>query len=105
MKICADYNGDVLYLRLLGEVDEHGAITARRDADRLADDFAPRTRRAVIDLGGVSFMDSTGIGFLIGRYKKFSRYGVPVYVINPSRETDRILQMSGVYALIPKVQS
>lgn len=105
MKICSDYTNGVLYLRLLGDVDEHGAQTARRDADRLADNFAPRTNRAVIDLRGVSFMDSTGIGFLIGRYKKFSRYGVPVYVTNPSQATDRILQMSGVYALIPKIQS
>ncbi len=105
MKICADYTDGVLYLRLLGDVDEHGAVNARRDADRLADDFSARINRAVIDLGGVSFMDSTGIGFLIGRYKKFSRYGVPVYVTNPSHATDRILQMSGVYALIPKIQS
>nr|MBR6777967.1 STAS domain-containing protein [Clostridia bacterium] len=49
------------------------------------------------------FMDSTGIGFLIGRYKKFSRYGVPVYVTNPSQATDRILQMSGVYTLMPRI--
>ena len=59
--------------------------------------------RAVFDLGGISFMDSTGIGFLIGRYKKFRRYGIPVYVTNPSLSTDRILQMSGVYTLIPKI--
>jgi len=103
MKICADYNERVLYIRLCGEVDEHNASAARRDADKLADNFAVRADKAVIDLGSVSFMDSTGIGFLIGRYKKFSRYGVPVYVTNPSQATDRILQMSGVYTLMPRI--
>ena len=103
MKICADYNDKVLYIRLCGEVDEHNAASARRDADKLADDFAIRSDRAVFDLQSVSFMDSTGIGFLIGRYKKFMRYGVPVYLTNPSLATDRILQMSGVYTLMPKL--
>ncbi len=103
MKICADYNDNTLYLRLFGEVDEHNAAVARRDADRLCESYAPRSQKAVFDLGSVSFMDSTGIGFLIGRYKKFSRYGVPVYLTNPSTATDRILQMSGVYTLIPRI--
>ena len=103
MKICADNKEGVLYIRLCGEVDEHNAATARRDADKLAENFAPRTNRAVIDLNSVSFMDSTGIGFLIGRYKKFSRYGIAVYLTNPSQAADRILQMSGVYAIMPKI--
>lgn len=103
MKICADCKEGVLYIRLCGEMDEHSAATARREADKLAEDFAARIHRAIIDLQSVSFMDSTGIGFLIGRYKKFSRYGVPVYVTNPSQATDRILQMSGVYTLMPRI--
>ena len=103
MKICADCKEGVLYIRLCGEMDEHSAAAARRDADKLAEDFAARINRAVIDLQSVSFMDSTGIGFLIGRYKKFSRYGVPVYVTNPSQATDRIVQMSGVYTLLPRI--
>ncbi len=103
MKICADYKDEVLYVRLLGEVDEHSAALARKDADKLADSFALRSQKAVFDLERVSFMDSTGIGFLLGRYKRFLRYGVPMYVTNPSAATDRILQMSGVYTLIPRV--
>lgn len=103
MTICADYKEGVLYVRLCGEVDEHNAAVARKDADKLAENFASRVNRAVIDLQSVSFMDSTGIGFLIGRYKKFSRYGVPVYLTNPSQTTDKILQMSGVYTLMPRI--
>lgn len=102
MQIRTDYRNNILYMRLSGEMDEHNAASARRDADRLADSYA-QSERAVIDLGEVSFMDSTGIGFLIGRYKKFKRYGIPVYVTNPSYSTDKILQMSGVYTLMPRI--
>lgn len=103
MQIRADLNGKILYLQLFGELDQHNAIGARNTADRLADDYAVHSERAVFDLREVSFMDSTGIGFLIGRYKKFMRYGIPVFVANPTRETDKILQMSGVYTLMPKL--
>ena len=102
MQIRADYKDRVLYMQLSGEMDEHNAAIARRKVDRLAEDYA-HSERAVIDLSNISFMDSTGIGFLIGRYKKFKRYGIPVYVMNPTRSADKILQMSGVYALMPKI--
>ena len=102
MQICTDYQDKVLYLRLSGEMDEHNAASARLYADRLAEQHL-QSEKAVIDLKGVSFMDSTGIGFLIGRYKKFRRYGIPVYVTNPNLGTDKILQMSGVYTLMPKI--
>jgi anti-anti-sigma factor len=48
-------------------------------------------------------MDSTGIGFLIGRYKTFLRFGVPMYITNPNPTADKILAMSGVYTLAPRV--
>ena len=102
MQIQTDFKDRILYMRLNGEMDEHNAALARRTADRLADDYA-HSERAVIDLSNVSFMDSTGIGFLIGRYKKFRCYGIPVYLTNPTLATDRILQMSGVYSIIPKL--
>lgn len=102
MEISANYQNGILYVCLRGEIDEHGAAKARRYADGLADRYVD-SERAVFDLSGVSFMDSTGIGFLIGRYKKFNRYGIPMYVTKPSESTDRILSMSGVYTLTPRI--
>lgn len=102
MKIYPSYIDGVLYIRLDGELDEHNAGLARLEADRLAERYS-NASRAIFDLKHITFMDSTGIGFLIGRYKKFLRFGVPVYVTNVTVSTDRILQMSGVYTLMPKV--
>lgn len=103
MALCVECKSNVLYMRLDGDLDEHNAALLRADADRIAEDYATRLSKAVFDLKNLSFMDSTGIGFLLGRYKKFSRYGIPVYVTNLSSTTDKILQMSGVYSVIPKL--
>lgn len=102
MKINAEYKDEVLYIAVSGEIDEYSAQKARREADKLAETYA-QSKSVVFDLCGVSFMDSTGIGFLIGRYKKFRRFGVPTYVTNPSATTDKILSMSGVYTLMPRI--
>jgi stage II sporulation protein AA (anti-sigma F factor antagonist) len=102
MEIYTNFNGNVLYLCLHGEIDEHSASLVRREADLLAERYAGCIR-VIFDLKNVTFMDSTGIGFLIGRYKTFQRLGVPTYINNPTQETDKILSMSGVYTLMPRV--
>jgi stage II sporulation protein AA (anti-sigma F factor antagonist) len=93
---------NTLYISLAGEMDECSSQAARKECDKLLDDH-PTTRQMVINLADVSFMDSTGIGFLIGRYKKASRQNVLLFVQNPNLAADKILTLSGVYALIPKV--
>ena len=102
MEVCVNRSDGVVYVLLRGEIDEHNAVEARRKADRIADESVG-SKRAVFDLKEVSFMDSTAIGFLIGRYKKFKRYGVPTYLTNPSQSADKILTMSGVYTLMPRI--
>ena len=94
--------GDSLYIYLSGELDEHSVAAARTEADRCIDQGAGLSR-AVFNLAGVKFMDSTGIGFLIGRYKRLKRYGMGMYLENPNAGADKILEMSGLYSIIPKV--
>ena len=48
-------------------------------------------------------MDSTGIGFLMGRYKRLKTYGMEMVIEDPNPDADKILSLSGIYALIPKV--
>lgn len=95
-------NGESLYLYLSGELDEHSVAAVRERADRLIDANAGLSR-AIFNLAGVKFMDSTGIGFLIGRYKKLKNYGMEMYLENPNTNADKILALSGVYSLVPKI--
>ena len=92
-----------LYIKLIGEMDEYSAQSIRAKCDEIIE----RNRsvgRIVINLSEVAFMDSTGIGFLIGRYKKAARLGIPVSVEAPNLAADKILNLSGIYTLIPKAE-
>ena len=59
--------------------------------------------RAVLDLAGVSFMDSTGIGMLIGRYKLLKAKGIPLLLSSPQSVVDKLLSLSGIYEIMPKI--
>ena len=102
MTLQSSRKGENLYIYLTGELDEHSVSTVREHADHLIDENAGLSR-AVFNLAGVRFMDSTGIGFLIGRYKKLKTYGMGMYLENPNTGADKILSLSGVYSLIPKI--
>ena len=102
MEIKSGVLNGTLYLSLSGEFDEHAVKDARRIVDRTIDGNVPLSS-VVFCLGEVSFMDSMGIGFLIGRYKKLNALGVPAYIAGVSRETDKILSMGGIYRLLPKI--
>ncbi|HIU79730.1 MAG TPA: STAS domain-containing protein [Candidatus Coproplasma excrementipullorum] len=102
MKVQTARSGGVLKIKLYGEMDEYSAPDVRAACDRLIDENAG-VRKIIINLADVAFMDSTGIGFLIGRYKKARRRGVALMVENPNFAADKVLSLSGIYTLIPKV--
>ncbi|MBO5046728.1 MAG: anti-sigma factor antagonist [Clostridia bacterium] len=94
--------GASLYVYLDGELDEHTVAEVRARTDLLIDEHASASR-AVFNLANVRFMDSTGIGYLIGRYKRLQRYGIGMFLENPNAGADKILSLSGVYTLMPKI--
>ena len=102
MELTSIRKGCDLFLYLTGEIDGHSVAPVRLQTDALIDDNAGISR-AVFNLAGVKFMDSTGLGFLMGRYKKLSRYGIGMAIEAPDRNADKILSMSGIYTLVPKI--
>ena len=103
MKLQWGKRGENLYIYLSGELDEHSVADVRTTADRLIDENAGLSR-AIFNLAGLRFMDSTGIGFLIGRYKRLKKYGMGMFLENPERAADKILSLSGLYSLMPKIE-
>ena len=70
---------NILTVRLTGELDHSVAAGIRAELDELMLD--PRIRRLVFDLNDLEFMDSSGIGLIIGRYKLMARRGGTVAVV------------------------
>ncbi|MCM1183941.1 MAG: anti-sigma factor antagonist [Roseburia sp.] len=87
-----------LCIRMPREVDHHGAAGIRESADRLIMD--DKVRNIVFDFEDTTFMDSSGIGIIIGRYRKISCFGGKVYAINASDRVRRLLKASGMSAII-----
>ena len=101
MQVSSRLYRDTLYLTLSGELDEHSANYVRLNMDEQMNsmDF----NQIVIDLSGLEFMDSTGIGVLLGRYKKMKQRGIPIYITNPSTHADKIFRMTALYDVMPKI--
>lgn len=90
-----------LYVLLCGELDENSAVHARDKLDELFS--GNRFSQIIIDLSQLDFMDSTGIGVLIGRYKKMKLRQIPIYISNPSKHIEKIFKMTGLYEIMPKI--
>ena len=102
MKITAKTSDAGLYLYLEGELDEYNAAKVREHVDKIIEQNLA-CERVVFDLSGIKFMDSSGIGFLIGRYKKLRRSSTSAYIQSPNAAADKILSVSGIYTLIPRI--
>ncbi|MDE6549892.1 MAG: STAS domain-containing protein [Clostridia bacterium] len=87
-------------ISLRGELDESCAAALRNQLDS---QLCNTGNNVVFDFGEVSFMDSTGIGMLLGRYKKLKAMGKNVYIANPHSHIDRIISMSGMYTIMKKI--
>lgn len=95
-------NKNTLTIYLSGDIDECASSSMRKIVDKIIDD-STQANTAVFNLSEINFMDSTGIGFLIGRYKRLKRYGMSMLIQAPNFNADRVLQISGVYSLIQKI--
>ncbi len=94
------YN-NTLYIMLIGELDEYSAGYARNNLDNIFNQSG--FNQVIIDLSELEFMDSTGIGVLIGRYKKLKSLKIPIYICNPSGHIEKIFRMTGLYEIMPKI--
>lgn len=90
-----------LIAHLDGEIDHHHVMFLRSAMDRVLDDSGAGT--LIFDLSKVEFMDSSGIGLLIGRYKRMQARGGQTYLSGGNRQIDRILALSGIDTLIRRI--
>ncbi|MBQ7579132.1 MAG: anti-sigma factor antagonist [Clostridia bacterium] len=106
MEISYKTVGDKVIAFLKGELDEYTAEHIRLSLDTILSDMQKaNVSELILDFSGVTFMDSTGIGMLIARYKKFNNFGIGIKIKNASGHVDKILAMSGIYTIMPKLSA
>lgn len=101
MEIKYSKTKDALTVYLSGELDEYSANSARAVLDELLLDNI-NVKYIVFDMSDVSFMDSTGVGLLIGRYKKIKQFKKPVYISGATVAAEKVIELSGLYNIMPK---
>ena len=70
-----------------------------RSIDELLDEYLPRD--CVLDMSGLSFMDSSGIAVIVRSYKKMRSAGGRMYIENPQTQPLKVLDASGIDRMIP----
>ena len=91
-------DGERLIVRLAGELDHYCAQSVRRELDSLIADRS--IRWLVLDFSRLQFMDSSGIGVILGRYRQLRDRGGQVGVIHMNPHIARIFHMSGMDRVI-----
>ena len=84
----------LLCIYLYGEIDHHSAVALREDLDRLL--WRDRPRRLVLNLSRIEFMDSAGLGLLMGRYRLMRELGGNVALTDPNPRVMKILRLAGM---------
>ena len=89
---------DILLAVAYGEIDHHTASKLRDEIDEAMTAF--HCRHLILDMKRVSFMDSSGIGVIMGRYRTVYLLGGEVWAVNANERMKKILSMSGVTKII-----
>ncbi len=95
-----DFDGDKgqMRVKLRGEIDHHSAVSVRSAIDAKIYELHPRSM--TLDLSAIDFMDSSGLGLIMGRYAIIQKLGGEFAVLNPSERVSRILALSGIGKII-----
>ncbi|MDY0408361.1 anti-sigma F factor antagonist [Virgibacillus soli] len=93
-----DVKKDVLIVRLSGELDHHEAEGLRQQwKDKM---YHNPIKHVILNLEDVSFMDSSGLGVILGRYKEVLQLGGELVVCSISPSIKRLFEMSGLFKII-----
>ena len=89
----------LLVMEITEEIDHHTTEKIRRRADYEIQRYMPK--KVLFDFNNVSFMDSSGIGMVVGRYKLLAMLGGSLELANVNQKLEKVFEMSGVLKIIP----
>ncbi len=88
----------VLTVTLIGDIDHHGAVGVRSEIDGEIAKYRPA--KTVMILNGIDFMDSSGIGLVMGRYAKMKAIGGELVLRGANEQLMRIFKMAGLERIV-----
>ena len=89
---------DGLFIRISGEIDHHSAVEVRNEIDSKIMELRPQ--RAVMDLSEIDFMDSSGLGLIMGRFSKMRAVGGELTLLDPSERIMKIFILAGLEKVV-----
>ena len=93
-----DFNDGVLRVAIVGEINHHNAVFVRQEIDEKIQEL--NSKNLVLDLAEVSFMDSSGLGLIMGRYQLMKDLGGTLAIANPGAEHKKLFKLAGLNKLI-----
>ena len=99
-----ELKGKTLFANLSGEIDHHSASKLRVELDVKINSLNPTL--LILDFTNINFMDSSGIGLILGRYKLMKLNGGNLKIVNPSPQISKVMSLAGFdrLAVIEKVK-
>jgi stage II sporulation protein AA (anti-sigma F factor antagonist) len=94
----SEFTGDALKIKLRGEIDHHSAVAIRTQIDDMI--RSKRPQKLNIDMSVIDFMDSSGLGLIMGRYAAMKSIGGELCVTDPSPRVQRIMSLAGMERVI-----
>ena len=94
--------GNAFLVHVCGEIDHHGAVSVRAGIDDVL--AAGRPENVYLELSGVSFMDSSGLGLIMGRYTLLGRLGGRLIIEHPSAAARRMITLAAMERVIEIVE-
>lgn len=94
MPVVIDTEENTVIARLSGEIDHHSAKELRSNIDLAIERHSPRT--LILDFDGVTFMDSSGIGLVMGRYKAVKLCGGCIIIENTGSQIKKVMRLAGL---------
>lgn len=102
MKVTYNDKDKFLRLQITEEIDHHSSEKIRTRADFEIQKYIPK--KLTLDFENVNFMDSAGIGLILGRYKMMNMFGGSMEITKVCPSVKKVLEMAGVTKIIPIIE-
>ena len=95
--------GENFVIHVGGEIDHHSAVRVRTEMDERI--IAERPTRVLLELSAVDFMDSSGLGLIMGRFALLKKFGGTLSVLDPSPAVMKMIKLAGMDRMVTILRS